>query len=226
VLDVDGASTSVTLDLAYPLRRSREGNLTLSGRATMRESQTRSFQTVLSEDQLRILGLGANWDSIDSFRGVNLAFGEISQGLEAFGASRSGSVNLSRAAGRADFTKFAGGVSRVQGLFEGLNLRVDLDGQYALAQLLASEQFGLGGARLGRAYDPSEVVGDHGLGGRVELQWTPDSAAFGLLRGVQFYGYYDLGRVWRIDGNPGGLPQSLASTGGGARFFFSVSAQF
>lgn len=216
-LDVDGAATSVTVDLAYPLRRSREGNLIATGRVTWRESETRSFQTVLSEESLRVLGLAANWDLADSFRGVTFGFGELSQGLEAFGASRAGSVNLSRASGRPDFTKLAAGISRVQGLADGVNLRADLEGQYAFAQLLASEQFGLGGARLGRAYDPSEVIGDHGLGGRLELQWNPAFASFGVLRGVQFYGYYDLGRVWRIDGNPGGLPQSLASTGGGAR---------
>lgn len=255
-LDIDGAATSVTADLAYPLRRSREGNVTATGRVTWRESQTRAFQTVLSEDSLRVLGLATSWDLADTFRGVTFGFGELSQGLEAFGASRSGSVNLSRASGRPDFTKLVAGISRVQGLTEGVNLRADLEGQYALAQLLASEQYGLGGARLGRAYDPSEVIGDHGLGGRLELQWTPDFASFGVLRGVQFFGYYDLGRVWRIDGNPGGLPQSLASAGGGARlsldggisanaeitqpltldpategnrdprFFFSVTAQF
>jgi hemolysin activation/secretion protein len=216
-LDVDGAATSVTVDLAYPLRRSREGNLTATGRVTWRESETRSFQTVLSEDSLRVLGLAANWDLADAWRGITFGYGEISQGLEAFGASRAGSLNLSRASGRPDFTKVAAGISRVQGLTEGINLRADVEGQYAFAQLLASEQYGLGGARLGRAYDPSEVVGDHGLGGRLELQWTPDFAEFGVIRGVQFYGYYDLGRVWRIDGNPGGLPQSLASAGGGAR---------
>jgi hemolysin activation/secretion protein len=216
-LDVDGASTSVTADLTYPLRRSREGSLSITGRATWREAQTRSFQTVISEDDLRVLGLAANWDVTDSWRGVTLAYGEIAQGLEALGASRSGSASLSRAAGRPDFTKFSGGLTRVQGLLEGINLRADLEGQYAFAQLLASEQFGIGGARIGSAYDPSEVIGDHGLAGRLELQWTPQLGELPVLRGVQLYGYYDLGRVWRIDGNPGGLPQSLASAGGGLR---------
>lgn len=218
LLDVDGDSTSLTVDASYPIRRSREGNLSATGRATWRESETRSFGTTLSDDNLRVLGLGVNWDAIDSWRGVTTAFGEVSQGIAALGASRAGGTTLSRGNGRPDFTKLVGGVTRVQGLADGLNLRVDLEGQYAAAQLLASEQFGLGGARLGRAYDPSEVVGDHGLGGRFELQWTPEFDSFGELRGLQLYGYYDLGRVWRIDGNPGGLPQSLASTGGGARF--------
>jgi hemolysin activation/secretion protein len=62
------------------------------------------------------------------------------------------------------------------------------------------------------------VIGDHGLAGRLELQWTPELGELPVLRGVQLYGYYDLGRVWRIDGNPGGVPQSLASAGGGLRF--------
>jgi len=218
LLDVDGDSTSVTVDAAYPIRRSREGNMSATGRATWRESETRSFGATLSDDDLRVLGLGLNWDAIDAWRGVTTAFGEVSQGIGGLGASRAGDANLSRANGRPDFTKLVGGLTRVQGLLDGVNLRIDLEGQYAAAQLLASEQFGLGGARFGRAYDPSEVVGDHGLGGRLELQWTPDFDTFGELRGLQLYGYYDLGRVWRIDGNPGGLPQSLASTGGGARF--------
>jgi len=217
-LDIDGDSTSVSVDLSYPLRRSRESNLGVTGRATWRESETTSFGTTISDDRLRVLGLAVNWDAIDTWRGVNLAFGEISQGIAALGASRAGSANLSRAAGRPDFTKLGGGVTRVQRLVEGVNMRADLEGQYALAQLLASEQFGIGGARFGRAYDPSEVIGDHGLAGRLELQWTPPLGEAGIVTGLQLYGFYDLGRVWRIDGNPGGLPQSLASMGGGARF--------
>ena len=217
-LEIEGDSTSVSVDASYPLRRSRESNLSVSGRFTWRESETTAFGTTIADDKLRILGLGVNWDAIDAWRGVNLASAELSQGLPGLGASRAGSLNLSRAAGRPDFTKLSGSVARVQSILDGVNLRADLDGQYAFAQLLSSEQFGIGGARLGRAYDPSEVIGDHGLAGRLELQWTPDIGEFGVLGGLQLYGYYDLGRVWRIDGNPGGLAQSVASGGGGARF--------
>ena len=216
-LDITGDNTAGLLELSYPIIRSRERNLSTALRLGARESQTRSFGAVLSDDRVRTVAVGTTFDTIDSWRGIDLAFGELAQGLDAFGASHAGAPLLSRANGRPDFTKFSGGVSRVQGLWPGVNLRFDLEGQYAFSQLLAAEQFGIGGPRFGRAYDPSEVIGDHGLAGRIELQWGPELPADILLQAVQLYGFYDLGRVWRIDGNPGGLPQSLASAGGGLR---------
>src|SRR5262249_27277267 len=131
-LSVSGDSTSVSVDATYPIRRSRETNLSATGRVTWRESQTSSFGTVIADDRLRVLGLAANWDLLDQWRGVNLASTELSQGIAAFGASHAGSANLSRAAGRPDFTKLTATASRVQGLLDTVNLRLDLEGQYAL----------------------------------------------------------------------------------------------
>ena len=82
-------------------------------------------------------------------------------------------VNLapkSRSSGGCRFTKLFGSVGRLQRLGEGVSLLVEANGQYAFSQLLAAEEFGIGGARFGCGYDPSELTGDHGLVGRAELR--------------------------------------------------------
>jgi hemolysin activation/secretion protein len=98
-----------------------------------------------------------------------------------------------------------------------LSLLVEASGQYAFSQLLASEEFGLGGGRFGRAYNPSEVTGDHGLGAALELRFS-QSLSDDFLRGLQVYGFTDYGAVWRIDDAAADRRLSLASAGGGVRF--------
>src|SRR5258708_3170167 len=73
-LDIVGDNTAGSLELSYPLIRSREQNLTGALRLGARQSETRSFGAVLSSDHVRSVALGATYDAIDSWRGINLAF--------------------------------------------------------------------------------------------------------------------------------------------------------
>ena len=84
--------------------------------------------------------------------------------------------------------------------------------------MLTAEQFGLGGASFGSAYDPSEITGDSGIAGRVELQYNR-SGDFEYVPSYQLYGFYDIGNVW-IRNNSAGqkASESLADTGIGVRF--------
>jgi len=88
--------------------------------------------------------------------------------------------------------------------------------------LLSSELFAFGGEPFGRGYDPSELVGDHGAAGKLELRYA-GQFALGQPMSYQAYGFYDIGRVWsRTPGQEAG-DQSAASAGIGARIVFGPS---
>lgn len=164
-----------------------------------------------------MLSAEASYDVVDDWRGVSLLTAEFAQGLEAFGASRAGDPLLSRANGRPDFSRINLGASRLQDLEGDFSLLAEAAGQYAFSQLLASEEFGVGGARFGRAYDPSEITADHGLAAALELRYGRELSD-PWLRSLQVYGFLDFGAVWRIDDASGDRRQSRASAGLGVRF--------
>jgi hemolysin activation/secretion protein len=215
--------TTLGVEATHPVIRSRAENLLLGVRVNLRdiESEQDAGASTLSKDRIRVAAARASYDFTDSFLGigVNLIAAEISQGFDVLGARESGSGLLSRAAGRSDFTKITAELQRLHGLGDGWSLLFGATGQYALASLLASEEFAFGGARFGRAYDPAELTGDHGVAGKVELRYGVETGA-PILSGYQAYGFYDAGVAWNIDAGTAEDPRSGTSLGIGARINF------
>jgi hemolysin activation/secretion protein len=71
------------------------------------------------------------------------------------------------------FTHFNADVSHTQELAEGFQLWGKLQGQVADGPLVSSEQFSAGGLDTVRGYLESEVLGDNGVAGSIELR-SPD----------------------------------------------------
>ena len=138
----------------------------------------------------------------------------VTQGL-AVGDSRVVDFQLGNGVGVPDFTKVNtsyGGTFPVGGYW---SVSVLLDGQYAGNSVPSSERYSIGGAQLGRAYDPSEITGDHGLAGLVELQRRD---VFSVRNShCNLFGFYDLGAVWQIEHETVPARASLASAGFGLR---------
>ena len=190
--------------MTHPLVRLRAENLTLSTGFVATDLHTdlfRGAQTLLS-DRIRTLQVGALYDFVDRWSGVNVFDLQLSQGLDILDARTPGSPNLSRADGHSDFTKLTGDLQRVQSLGGNWALLGAVTGQYGLTSLLASEQFGIGGVNFVRAYDPAELTGDSGIAGKVELQYGERTTNIGLDN-YQLYGFYDAGRVWNRQALPG-----------------------
>ena len=78
-----------------------------------------------------------------------------------------------------NFTHFNMDVSHTQELPEGVQLYAKVQGQVADGPLVSSEQFSLGGLDTVRGYLESEVLGDNGVVGTVEVR-SPDVG--GLLQ--------------------------------------------
>ena len=214
-LDLVTASHSGSVTYSHPLLRSRNENLTLRTSLTAYNGETRLFGDRDTHERIRALRFGLTYDLADRHQGINLLDIEIGQGLKAFGASKAGDPNLSRTAGRPDFTKLNVYASRLQSLYPGWSLLAALNVQYAFTDLLSPELGSFGGEQFGRGYDPSELVGDHSTALKLELRYN------GTLteRKLPFvlYGFYDAGAVRQRSPAGGEASTSAASSGIGFR---------
>ena len=155
----------------------------------------------------------------DSIDGVNLIDVEASQGLDLFNPTDSGTMR-SRVDGETEYQKVLLNLSRTQTLPSNFSLLTAFSGQYSADKLLGAEQFSVGGASFGGAYDGAEISGDKGIAGRVELRYS-DGTALDYFKWYQLYGYYDIGRIWSNTQTPDN--PSLASAGLGVRTMVSPS---
>ena len=216
--DINGDSTSITLRLTHPFLRSRGKNLTGYLGFTGRNSTTKILGSLDSEDRLRVMTMGFSYDFADTNKGVNLIQLNLSQGLNFFDATESGSSNLSRSQGKSNFTKLTGSFMRIQSMAPSWNLLGAASWQYSFDKLLASEEFGVGGSQYARAYDSSEITGDHGIAFKVELQ-KAFRPAWDYLSDFQLYSFLDYGSVWnKVQTSTGAKRQDLTSIGLGVRF--------
>jgi hemolysin activation/secretion protein len=216
--DINGDSSSITLRLTHPFLRSRAKNLTGHLGFSGRNSTTKILGLLDSEDRLRVMNMGVSYDYADEYKGVNLIRLNLSKGLNIFDVTESGSSNLSRSQGKSNFTKLTGNLMRIQSLSPSWNILGAASWQYSFDKLLASEEFGVGGSQYGRAYDSSEITGDHGIAFKVELQ-KAFRPAWDYLSGFQLYSFLDYGSVWnKVQTSTGAKRQDLTSIGLGMRF--------
>ncbi len=230
-------SLVVEAGLAQPVIRTREKNLTLSG-LIYASNNFADFDmfvpSAFNRDHIRGLRAKADGDWADRLLGINQVNVTVSHGFEGFGASQNNvgaevltNVNLlTNAFGRVDFTKIEATVSRTQPLFGAFSAFGSIYGQYAFDPLLASEQCGYGGRFFGRAFDPSQLLGDHCVEAIAELRYDLPKWAKSVTQ-TQLYGFGDYGKLWVlgpgfVDPATGGISANAigASAGGGVRLAF------
>jgi hemolysin activation/secretion protein len=233
-LDYRTRSTLFEAGFSYPVIRTREKNLTLTGLgfatnddSTIAGSEVNPFTglsypvgVLLTRDRLRGFRLKADGDWADSFLGINQANVTFSQGIQGLGSTANGNPIASTNAGRVDFTKIEGTVSRLQPLIWNFSAFVAAYGQYAFTPLLVSEQCGYGGRFFGRAFDPSQMLGDHCWAVLGELRYDIPLGIKRLTR-AQLYAYADHGQVYNIDpalGTPKTEHGTSAGVGGRAEW--------
>ena len=216
--------------LASPLIRTRELNLTLSGLVFLNNAHSDTiFGNVnpTTDDRLRGVRLKADLDWADRWLGINQVNVTASHGFEGLGSTQNsvldsagfpiaGNLIPSRGVGRVDFSKIEGTISRTQPLFWGFSAFGALYGQYAGEPLLVPEQCGYGGRFFGRAYDSSQLLGDHCFEALGELRYDLPKFAPQISQ-VQLYGFRDYGKVWLLTSAATGLGGHVsgASIGGG-----------
>ena len=218
--EVKGHSQFFSASVSHPFIRSRTTNLNARATFDFRNSDSKNnLEPNTRKDRIRSVRLGATYQFIDSLFGVgvNAVDFEFSQGVNVFGASDEGQANLTRSQGDPLYSKAEIQVQRLQRMTSSVNLLLSGAGQWSATPLLSSEEFGVGGYNTGRGYDSSEVVGDDGISGTVELQWNkPRDIQY--IHDYQLFGFVDAGRVWDQDATTStGKRDSIVSAGIGVR---------
>jgi hemolysin activation/secretion protein len=216
-LNIIGRNFLVFTDFSYPLLRDRGRNASIHTAANYQNSTSTILSQAFYQDRIRSLVFGGNMDNTDSWRGVSTINFDVTHGFPIFGAHDH--TLQSRPLGQASYTRLNAGVSRLQGLSSRLSLYVTLHGQYSTQPLLATEQYGVGGPDIGRGYDPSEITGDKGVSGKVELRFDT-IPGLKLLNTIEWYVFYDAGMIWNNDNISLPGKQDLTSAGLGARLTF------
>jgi hemolysin activation/secretion protein len=219
VQDIQSRSVNGGIGISRRLVRQRDQNLTLRLATEFHNSSSDILGTVLSRDRIRIVSLGVNYDGADHWLGREYpAYGyadiTLRQGLPVFNSNGTHDTDTSRLNARPDFLKLQASYTRFQKLSENGNSVFILSGQKSSESLYSSEEFGYGGAALGRAYDSSEISGDSGIAASLELRYQ-GLPAFHQSALTPFF-FYDIGKVWNYNA---GQPQkiSAASSGLGLR---------
>lgn len=206
--------------LSYPVIRSRERNLTVSAFVFRSDNYSDILELPFNDDRLRGLRGKIDADIADVLRGVNQFNLTFSQGIQGLGSTMNGNPLASRTVGRVDFSKIEFSVNRTQPLFNPVSVYLATYAQYAFEPLLSPEQCGYGGRFFGRAYDPSQFLGDSCFEALAEVRYDiPTLVPQGGL--VQLYSYTDWGRLWTYLPSAGTPPQvEAASVGGGVRISY------
>ncbi|HUP06045.1 MAG TPA: ShlB/FhaC/HecB family hemolysin secretion/activation protein, partial [Caldimonas sp.] len=195
-LQVDSLNNTGMAVLTYPAIRSRAENLNLRARFDIDNIDVSTGHVETTMDRLRVLRLSSAYNIVDTAVGppaVNLFTLEVSQGLPLLDASDKDKLS-SNIRAPSTFTKVTLEVQRQQSIVDDWSLLLAGEGQFAATDLLSEEKIGLGGPLYGRGYDPSQIIGDEGLAGKVELQYGRE-LGLNWFKGYQAYAFFDAGYV-------------------------------
>lgn len=213
-----------SLEIPVIRQRTKSYTITVGANVTDVDVTISTSGVKLYIDHIRSIYMSNVFGFTDKYYGNNLWALDIKKGLPAFGYTQDTNIltaQTSRPGGHADYSKVNMQMTRLQWIKGAFSAYGIVRGQYAFNPLLASEEFVFGGNILGRAYDPSELIGDHGLAGTLELRydWALEKR---FLQSMQLYAYYDFGKIWNIP-NVAIAPKtdSATSAGLGSRFGFN-----
>lgn len=218
----NGDSTNLSAQLSYPLRRSRA--LTMVGKISINDwrSSSEDDGVLKLRDRLRVARIGVEFSNESKTR----IQGEISlaRGLGFDGMTKVGDPLASRVDASGQFTKAVINLQVVRPLSDKVNLKTVFAGQYSHRPLLSSEEFSLGGTRIGRAFSFNTLTGDRGFGGGAEVSYRLPTSKRGSSN-VELFGFVDGGVVFEAK-SPAEADRrrSLASAGLGARFRLAGTA--
>jgi hemolysin activation/secretion protein len=208
-LDDEYTRDRFTLRLSKPFQQRSE--LSLSGSLGF-EADVLTIDRAgefVRDDRLRILegALRAGWHAGAIQMSANL---QLRKGLDAFGSGLN-AADLAYDPRRADFLITLMQASAYRRFADRWSVRFDGFLQNSGYVLPDSERFKIGGDRLGRGFEVTEIAGDSGIGGKLELRRDLVNTESFIGR-LSTYGFYDIGAAWKQDA-PGRESAATAGTG-------------
>lgn len=217
--EVETQNLNIDFDASFPVIRTRAETLTLSAGLTYRNTKVDLLQAPFTRDRIRLVRGRVSYNRVGFIGGSSAVTLGVAQALPVLNHTDpdSEATDTSRADSQPHFTKATLDIVHLQPLPASFGLRLAVSSQYARAPLPASEEFSVGGARFGRAYNAGEVTGEDGIAVSAELEYVINPG-IALIRRIRPYGYFDFGKVWdESSSSSEGLAQSLASAGVGVR---------
>lgn len=216
---LSGRSSAFSASVAQPLIRSRRQNLWLNAALDVRHVEQTYLSTGLNDEDLSVARVSL-WGQHRMDAGYVSGSLQVSQGLDAFGATTRNAFTLTRNDADAIFTKLNLSLSGYHDLGRYVGVYGEVAGQWTEDPLLNSEEFFVGGATFGRAYNYGEVSGDRGIAAMIEarLGWAPQKAHLDF---VQFFAFYDAASVSNFNFAGGTRSDELSSAGAGVRVTFT-----
>jgi hemolysin activation/secretion protein len=219
-LNAKGTAKTSSLGLSYPILRSQQVNLNLSGVYQHKALNDKNGLAASDDDKNSdSLALSLGFDRRDNLGGGGITYGAL--------AYNHGNLRLSSALAKADiesaqntrgsFDKWNLDLARIQATsVSSVSLFGRLSAQRAGKNLDSSEGYSLGGAQGVRAYSQGEGTGDEGYLVQLEARYQMGSLAP--------YVFHDAGRV-TVNANNAQLTtpsnansRSLAGSGLGVRY--------
>lgn len=218
-LGITGNAETYSLRIIQPIRNTATQDISafVSFDALNSKSKSNLFRENLSDYKLRVLRTGINSMFDDSW-GRSIVNIGVDLGTDGLGASS----NIDGAQ-QSTFYKVIASLARVQRLPKKSLVIFRVNGQYSPQSLYSAEQMYLGGVYSVRGYQPSELLGDYGVAGSVELR-TPIPGLERVLPEkykswsdrIKLAFFYDFGYVKEHNDLYGYPSNFLHSTGVGA----------
>ncbi len=201
-LDGVGHSRSWSYGLSYPLYRSAETALMLTGGYDWKASYNEMLNVATSDKRTNVFNGALTLSHVDKILGGGFTQLQTAYVVGNLDLSRN-ETNLSADQGvggaqtDGKYQKTAFQLVRIQRGTEHLSFQGLLSGQYAQTNLDGSEKFMLGGPAGVRAYPAGEASGDHGY--RFSLDAKYALATGTRIGDIVLSTFYDYGRIWQYE---------------------------
>jgi hemolysin activation/secretion protein len=153
--------------------------------------------TPLRSEKLRVLELGGRISGRVGAASQYLFGVQVRRGLDAFGSELE-AADLVDDPRRKDFLVTKLQFTQLVRFAQSWTVRLDAFGQQSAYVLPDVERYKIGGERLGRGFEVTEIAGDQGLGAKAELRREMSSAA-AFMGKTSLYGFYDFAAAWKQD---------------------------
>ena len=164
----------------------------------------------LRTEKLRVLEVGGRVSGRMGTSSQYLLGVQVRRGLDAFGSELE-ALDIVDDQRRKDFLVTKLQFTELVSFAQRWTVRLDAFGQQSAYVLPDNERYKIGGERLGRGFEVTEIAGDQGLGAKAELRREMSGAAAPLGK-TSLYGFYDFAAAWKQD-QPGRESAATAGIG-------------
>jgi hemolysin activation/secretion protein len=164
----------------------------------------------LRTEKLRVLEVGGRVSGRMGTLSQYLLGVQVRRGLDAFGSELE-ALDIVDDQRRKDFLVTKLQFTDLVSFAQRWTVRLDAFGQQSAYVLPDNERYKIGGERLGRGFEVTEIAGDQGLGAKAELRREMSGAAAPLGK-TSLYGFYDFAAAWKQD-QPGRESAATAGIG-------------